>query len=67
MEREQGFAIQSAILRGRSRSFKKIPEMIKVICCSLFLLAFALAFIVFLEYAQYVANKYEGNEEDKTQ
>ena len=44
--------------------------MIKVICCSLFLLAFALAFIVFLEYAQYVANKYEDdedNEEDKTE
>lgn len=44
--------------------------MIKVICCSLFLLAFALAFIVFLEYAQYIANKYEGdedNEDDKTE
>lgn len=44
--------------------------MIKVICCSLFLLAFALAFIVFLEYAQYVANKYEDdeeNEDDKTE
>lgn len=44
--------------------------MIKVICCSLFLLAFALAFIVFLEYAQYIANKYEDdedNEEDKTE
>lgn len=41
--------------------------MIKVICCSLFLLAFALAFIVFLEYAQYIANKYEGKEEDKTE
>lgn len=43
--------------------------MIKVICCSLFLLAFALAFIVFLEYAQYIANKYENdedNEDDKT-
>lgn len=38
--------------------------MIKVICCSLFLLAFALAFIVFLEYAQYIANKYEGDDED---
>lgn len=66
MEREQGLAIQSEIQRGRSRSIKKISEMIKVICCSLFLLAFALAFIVFLEYAQYIANKYEGNEEDKT-
>ncbi len=44
--------------------------MIKVICCSLFLLAFALAFIVFLEYAQYIANKYEDdeeNEDDKTE
>lgn len=44
--------------------------MIKVTCCSLFLLAFALAFIVFLEYAQYIANKYEDdeeNEDDKTE
>lgn len=44
--------------------------MIKVICCSLFFLAFALAFIVFLEYAQYIANKYEDdeeNEDDKTE
>lgn len=44
--------------------------MIKVICCSLFLLAFALAFIVFLEYVQYIANKYEDdeeNEDDKTE
>ena len=44
--------------------------MIKVICCSLFLLAFALAFIVFFEYAQYIANKYEDdedNEDDKTE
>lgn len=44
--------------------------MIKVICCFLFLLAFALAFIVFLEYAQYIANKYEDdeeNEDDKTE
>lgn len=44
--------------------------MIKVICCSLFLLAFALAFIVFLEYAQHIANKYEDdeeNEDDKTE
>lgn len=44
--------------------------MIKVICCSLFLLTFALAFIVFLEYAQYIANKYEDdeeNEDDKTE
>lgn len=45
--------------------------MIKVICCSLFLLAFALAFIVFLEYVQHIANKYEGDneddEEDKTE
>ncbi len=44
--------------------------MIKVICCSLFLLAFALAVIVFLEYAQYIANKYEDdedNEDDKTE
>lgn len=39
--------------------------MIKVICCSLFLLAFALAFIVFLEYAQYIANKYEDDEENE--
>lgn len=38
--------------------------MIKVICCSLFLLAFALAFIVFLEYTQYIANKYEDDDED---
>lgn len=38
--------------------------MIKVICCSLILLAFALAFIVFLEYAQYIANKYEDDDED---
>lgn len=37
--------------------------MIKVICCSLFLLAFA--FIVFLEYAQYIANKYEDDEENE--
>ena len=41
--------------------------MLKVICCSLFLLAFALAFIVFLEYVQYIANKYEDNEDDKTE
>lgn len=41
--------------------------MIKVICCSLFLLAFALAFIVFLEYAQHIANKEEDDEEDKTE
>lgn len=41
--------------------------MIKVICCSLFLLSFALAFIVFLEYAQYIANKFEDDEEDKTE
>lgn len=41
--------------------------MIKVICCSLFLLTFALAFIVFLEYAQYIANKYEDDEDDKTE
>ena len=44
--------------------------MIKVICCSLFLLAFALGFIVFLEYVQYIANKYEDdeeNEDDKTE
>ena len=41
--------------------------MIKVICCSLFLLAFALAFIVFLEYVQHIANKYEDNEDDKTE
>ena len=38
--------------------------MIKVICCSLILLTFALAFIVFLEYAQYIANKYEDDDED---
>ena len=38
--------------------------MIKVISCSLLLLAFALAFIVFLEYAQYIANKYEDDDED---
>lgn len=38
--------------------------MIKVICCSLFLLAFALAFTIMLEYTQYIANKYEGNNED---
>ena len=38
--------------------------MIKVICCSLFLLAFALAFIVFFEYAQYIVNKYEDDDED---
>lgn len=41
--------------------------MIKVICCSLFLLAFALAITVFLEYTQYIANKYEDDEEDKTE
>lgn len=41
--------------------------MIKVICCSLFLLSFALAFIVFLEYAQYIANKFEDDEDDKTE
>lgn len=41
--------------------------MIKVICCSIFLLAFALAVIVFLEYVQYIANKYEDNEDDKTE
>lgn len=44
--------------------------MIKVICCSLFLLAFALAFTVFLEYAQYIAYIYEDdkeNEDDKTE
>lgn len=44
--------------------------MIKVISCSLLLLTFALAFIVFLEYAQYIANKYEDdeeNEDDKTE
>lgn len=41
--------------------------MIKVICCSLFLLSFALAFIVFLEYAQYIANKFEDDKEDKTE
>lgn len=39
--------------------------MIKVICCSLFLLAFALAFIVFLEYAQHVANKDYKDEDDE--
>lgn len=38
--------------------------MIKVICCSLFLLAFGLAIIVFLEYTQYIANKYEDDDED---
>lgn len=44
--------------------------MIKVICCSLVLLAFALAITVLLEYAQYIANKYEDdeeNEDDKTE
>ena len=41
--------------------------MIKVICCSLVLLAFALAVIVFLEYAQHIANKDEDDEEDKTE
>lgn len=39
--------------------------MIKVICCSLFLLAFA--FIVMLEFTQYIANQYEDDEEDKTE
>lgn len=39
--------------------------MIKVICCSLFLLAFALAFTVMLEYTQYIANKYEDDEDDE--
>lgn len=41
--------------------------MIKVICCSLVLLAFALAITVLLEYTQYLANKYEDDEEDKTE
>lgn len=39
--------------------------MIKVICCSLFLLAFALAVTVLLEFTQYIANQYEDDEEDK--
>lgn len=38
--------------------------MIKVICCSLFLLAFALAFTIMLEYTQYITNKYEDDDED---
>lgn len=38
--------------------------MIKVICCSLFLLAFALAFSIMLEYTQYITNKYEDDDED---
>lgn len=41
--------------------------MIKVICCSLVLLAFALAITVLLEYTQYLANKYEDDEDDKTE
>lgn len=38
--------------------------MIKVICCSLFLLAFALALTIMLEYTQYITNKYEDDDED---
>lgn len=38
--------------------------MIKVISCSLVLLAFALAITVFIEYTLYIANKYEDDDED---
>lgn len=41
--------------------------MIKVICFSLFLLAFALAFIVMLEFTQYNEDDDEDDEEDKTE
>ena len=41
--------------------------MIRIKFCVIAMLAFALAFTFMLEYAQHVANKYEDDEEDKTE
>lgn len=41
--------------------------MIRIKFCVIAMLAFALAFIFMLEYAQHIANKDEDDKEDKTE